>query len=1765
MLGSSRFIRAAQVVLLGVVCVLLLPGVGFSGSGTDLYPNSISKRNFDIPGSKHATHCRQVREQVGPSGPVSIVMRDFQGNPMLQGANSDELVVVVNKRIGIKGRTGCLNDLGKPTGIKIQGIESLTTPQGDQYYSWGWGPDWTTKHGKCLKRSGPNRKCVKWQIKRVEAIGGTDTQSQSGGIRSEDLAGGAAQKRALIARPEAHAMGCRQSTCNGQAAGDIVESGINYTDGSHSSPFVYQVQPVCLPDEGLGFYGPGDPQWRPVADYGCPNRRSSAYTNLVWSLFDVKGGGLTRTHVPRGAYFHRSAVDAMLLPTYQGKRGDVRPAHPVANGSVLFYYGYAIADSPPKHRIYGWILAGHSLTGPPGVPVQYFPHVESEEVSLSSPSGSDNAPSSPFSAYADEGLGDIHPEDQILADLQDEDLSPNPDTPQIFSCSSCNQFGEGIGSDGGSQLTGDVNGDGLDDAIAIDADTGDWNVALNKDGRLAAPMTWASDFGADRDNEFVADVDGDGRADAITFTASSGEWDVRRSTGHGFAAAEVWETGFGNDSNFQLLADVTGDGHVDAVVIDNDTGKWWVARAMHGQFSSSHQQWANDLGVDAETRLLADVNGDGKADAIFVDGESGDWKVAVSTGSVFGSASVWAEAFYPDADIYDVADVTGDGKADAVAFDASSQSWQVGISTGTGFGAATQWIAGFGSESTTNLLADVNGDGKSDAIAADFEFGSWLAVESTGSGFSGYGAWSPGVGDESKTQLAGDVDGDGKADAIAVMPDGSWSVALSNGFGYGSDSVWLSELGDADGTQLVGDVDGDGKVDAVNVSSSGDWTVALSSGSNFDSGESWKSGFGAGAKAVFLADVDADGKADAVAVSSSGVWSVALSSGTGFGTSSTWRSDFGSTATSLFLSDVNGDGKSDAVSFDASTGEWQAAIAGTATFGSEITMSENFAMSGDVPLMADVNGDGKSDAVAFRPGSANWYVAESNGSAFHAPERLMSMSGSGSHTQLLADVNGDGNADSIAYYDATEEWYVNPDLTQDLTDDNSSLDAFDTPASWMNSSTDASTDAPLLGDVDGDGKDDAVTVDPTDGTVRAAISSGSASPDGFGGGSYVTWATGVDTSAASTFLADMNGDGKDDLITVQPSHWDPYEFAFTNVWQVWLSDGGQFNFDTGDFDGANNLSDYSTKSLAADVNGDGKADAISIGSGGAAWVATSTGSGLNSRQLFFDDSEHAEFDIGLNALVGDVNGDGKTDLVSISRDSEFGPESTWKAALSNGSEFVAETDPFATAFGRGADALSLADVTGDGKADPIAYFAGDGRWEVHPSDLDSTDPGETWRTGFGGSTDSALIGDVTGDALADAVTYEHVESSGAIWSVAPAVPGEPTTRFTAGPPDESEITDAETSWEFDSDIGATSECRIDDESWESCTSPFAPTGIGDGSHTVSVRATSSLGELETSPPQLSFTIDSSAPDTEIDSGPTGGTTITSGRADFEFASSEDHVTYFCEVDGADAEPCASTYSTDPLDDGSHTLSVAAQDRAGNRDSSPAAATFVVDGTSSAPNTTISSAPSGVSGDGTPTFEFSGSSGTDAYQCQVNDDEWADCTSPETIKLQAGIDDDQSFAVRAIADGVPDPSPASASWHADLLPPTIDIAAPDPSDDFESGDFTVEFSSSESLDGTTCAIDENEAVACDTEDVLSTDSSGFHSLTVSGIDAAGNAGTAVTYFNVSSDLDTELDPASGAISSDAGPEFEFDSATVGATYQCQVDDGSWATCASPYVV
>jgi hypothetical protein len=210
-------------------------------------------------------------------------------------------------------------------------------------------------------------------------------------------------------------------------------------------------------------------------------------------------------------------------------------------------------------------------------------------------------------------------------------------------------------------------------------------------------------------------------------------------------------------------------------------------------------------------------------------------------------------------------------------------------------------------------------------------------------------------------------------------------------------------------------------------------------------------------------------------------------------------------------------------------------------------------------------------------------------------------------------------------------------------------------------------------DLNGDGKPDIIASNPDNNTLSVLLNNGS-------GGFELSSSPSVGGQPLSVAAADVNGDGKVDLISVNRDD---------STLSVLINNGsGIFELFSSPNVG------YAPEGVAAaDVNGDGKVDLISADSNDDTLsVLLNDGSG----SFVLASAPHVGF-YPLYVMAADLNGDGKADLVSANLDG------TLSILTNNGrGGFVLTTSPVVALQYFAPYGVVAADVNGDGKPDLIS-------------------------------------------------------------------------------------------------------------------------------------------------------------------------------------------------------------------------------------------------------------------------------------------------------------------------------------------------------------------------------------------------------------------------------------------------------------------------------
>jgi CSLREA domain-containing protein len=382
----------------------------------------------------------------------------------------------------------------------------------------------------------------------------------------------------------------------------------------------------------------------------------------------------------------------------------------------------------------------------------------------------------------------------------------------------------------------------------------------------------------------------------------------------------------------------------------------------------------------------------------------------------------------------------------------------------------------------------------------------------------------------------------------------------------------------------------------------------------------------------------------------------------------------------------------------------------------------------------------------------------------------------------------------------------------------------------------------------------------------------------------------------------------------------------------------------------------------------------------------------------------------------------------------------------------------------------------------------------------------------------------------------------------------PETAIGSGPDALTRETSA--AFAFSADEPATFECSLDGAAYASCTSPRTLGGLADGQHTFAVRATDEWFNVDETPATAVWTVDTTPPETAIESGPAGPTN--DATPTFDLSASEDGSTFACSLDGVEYGACAAAFTTAPLADGDYTLHVRATDPAGNTDGSPAARAFTVD--TVAPETAIDGGPSGFINQPSVSFTFSADESS-AFACALDDAAFVSCGGSQAYEGVA--EGAHTFRVRATdAAGNTDASPASRSFTVDTVAPETAIdSGPQALTRETSATFT--FSSSEAATHA-CSLDGAAFADCGSPAGYPALDDGEHVFLVRATDTAGNEETAAAIFVWTVDTTapvTSISSGPPTLTNASTASFAFTSTEEGSTFTCSLDAAEYSSCES----
>ena len=343
----------------------------------------------------------------------------------------------------------------------------------------------------------------------------------------------------------------------------------------------------------------------------------------------------------------------------------------------------------------------------------------------------------------------------------------------------------------------------------------------------------------------------------------------------------------------------------------------------------------------------------------------------------------------------------------------------------------------------------------------------------------------------------------------------------------------------------------------------------------------------------------------------------------------------------------------------------------------------------DAIAVADVNKDGKLDVIVVNAnplGLGSIGVLLGNGDGTLQTAATYPVKFSGADAVAIGDLNGDGWPDLVV---GASDGFGVVSLNVLLNKGDGTFEA----AVSYSAGTDISSVA--IADVNGDGNLDVIALDELDKTeTHSAVEVLLGNGDGRLGKAVTYELTVGETAGLSLAAADLNGDGKPDLVVTDG---DNQGNAFIDV----LLNKGDGTFPS---EAIYPSGVFGSSVILGDVNGDGKLDAIIAGRDGSLSVLFGKGDGTFGAAT--------EYPTGLtlpaSVAMGDFNGDGTPDLAVASAPGlGISPKGKVAVLLNNGHGTFQSPITYGTG-GRNAFSVAVGNLTPGGKPDLILADGCDG-------------------------------------------------------------------------------------------------------------------------------------------------------------------------------------------------------------------------------------------------------------------------------------------------------------------------------------------------------------------------------------------------------------------------------------------------------------------------
>ena len=813
---------------------------------------------------------------------------------------------------------------------------------------------------------------------------------------------------------------------------------------------------------------------------------------------------------------------------------------------------------------------------------------------------------------------------------------------------------------------GDIDGDGKPDLVVTNNTSNSISVYRNISssgsitaGSFASKVDFTS--GAGPFGITIGDIDGDGKLDlAVTNNGGSSVSVFRNTSTSGaitsgsFAAKVDFTTG--TNPYGVIIGDIDGDGKPELAVANYSSNTVSVFRNSSTSGSITTSSFAAKVdfttGTNPYYAAIGDIDGDGKPDLAVTNYNSNTVSIFRNTSSLgsIGTGSFAAKVDFATGTLptcVAVGDIDGDGKPDLAVTDNSASSVSVFRNTSTSgsitsgsFATKVDFTTGTGPMNVA--IGDIDGDGKPDLAVTNWTSATVSVFRNTStSGSIVAGSFTARVDFTTAANPwavnIGDIDGDGKPD-LAVINNGSNTVSvMRNTIGAavlptitsftptsGPIGTTVTITGTNFSTTAANNVVWFGAVKAtVTAANSTSLSVLVPTGATYQPISVTVTGNTAYTNAPFNVVFQSSQIIDATAFATK----VDFSAGT---------------PNYVAIGDIDGDGKPD-LAFSNTSNNTVSVFRNISTSGS--VTAGSFAAKVDFPTgvmpqgvaISDIDGDGKLDLVVVNYTSNTVSVLRNTSSSGSITTgsfatKVDFTTGTSPNSVVIGDIDGDGKPDLAVANNASNSVSVlrNTSTSGSITTGSFAAKVDFTTGTW-----------PFIiaiGDIDGDGKPDLAVTNNTASSVsvlRNTSTSGTITTGSFA--SKVDFTTGANPTGIS--IGDIDGDSKPDLVVTSNG-----VSVFRNTSTSGSISSGSFAAKVDFITGTGPIS-----IAISDIDGDGKPD-IGVANNGSNTLSilknTSTFGSIATGSF----ATKVDFTTGTNpqnVAIGDIDGDGKPDIVVI--------------------------------------------------------------------------------------------------------------------------------------------------------------------------------------------------------------------------------------------------------------------------------------------------------------------------------------------------------------------------------------------------------------------------------------------------------------------------------------------------------------------------------------